>query len=144
MRGHLDVCLAILARSDFSRVNTKDRHGSTALHAAAHDGFLSVVSAILSWPDLLNVNDLSGQGWTALQAAARNGHYLVCELLVRRPDIDLNFESAHGWTATLLVSNCCNALTILGGGSRSKKSFGGGRSSNKSSIFVARENITYM
>ena len=52
--------------------------------------------------------------------------------------------SAAASDATLLFSNCCNALTILGGGPRSKKSFGGGRSNSKSSIFVARESITYM
>ena len=99
MRGHLDVCLAILARPDFSFVNVKNDKGCTALHVAADDGFHDVASAILNRQDFAEVNAVNGFGWTALQFAASNGHYLVCQLLVQHPEIDLNYHSEHGWTA---------------------------------------------
>ena len=99
MRGHLDVCLAIVARPDFSFVNAKDRHGATAFYQAACSGYHVLVEAILRRPDFDDVNGVCFGSCTALTVAAGKGHYIVCEVLLRHPDIDVNFTQTRGWTA---------------------------------------------
>ena len=115
MRGHVDVCLAILARCDFSMVNVKDRRGTTALYQAASSGYHAIVTAILRRPDFHDVNGVCFDGCTALTSAAGSGHYLVCEALLRHHEIDVNYTERPGWTAAHCAaykghSDCCSLI----------------------------------
>ena len=49
------MCLALLARPDFTELNRWQNFGCTALHDAASKGLDSVCLAILSRPDFTEV-----------------------------------------------------------------------------------------
>ena len=99
LRGNAEVCIEILKRPDFTRVNEVDRRGSTALHHAACKDYAEVVAVLLLRDDFEGVNVPNENGWTALHFAADRGHIRTCTELMLHSDLNLNYRSKFGWTA---------------------------------------------
>lgn len=75
------VAVAILARADFTGVNTQTPTGSTSLHSAVLNGLLDVCQAIARREDFTEALALNRDGQTALQLARQFGHHEIAALL---------------------------------------------------------------
>lgn len=75
------VAVAILARGDFTQVNTPTPTGSTSLHSAVLNGLLDVCHALLRREDFTEALALNRDGRTALELARLFGHHEIAALL---------------------------------------------------------------
>ena len=75
--GRIPVALLLVERG--ADVNVQQRHGWTALHAAAHNGSMELLEALLAaGADLTLTTD---DGVTALETARMSGHEAIAERL---------------------------------------------------------------
>merc|ERR1712187_188657 len=70
-RGLTRVCLEVLGRPDFERVNHRNLDGETALHFALYRGNQEVASAIKRHPDFKEEEAINNFGETAEQLGKR-------------------------------------------------------------------------
>jgi ankyrin repeat protein len=61
-------------------VNETDRHGQTALHIAAFEGFTAVVDILIRKG--IAIGSLDKNRWSPLHAASKEGHLTICERLL--------------------------------------------------------------
>jgi ankyrin repeat protein len=93
-RGDDDAVRELLDRG--ADVNTRDRHGQTALMLAAHAGHRGVVETLLAHGANLNVT--AKFGLSALMLAVVAGHTGIVRLLVRAgSDLSLKGSGAPGF-----------------------------------------------
>jgi len=79
--GLSDVCVAILARSDFTEVNAIDDEGSSVLHAAAFMGLSDICTKILERSEFKEATALDCDQRTASSLAEEKGHKELAETL---------------------------------------------------------------
>jgi len=92
--------------------NSQDEQGITALHIAAHEGFLSVCEILLDYGVNTNLNVTNVLKRTPLHLACLGGHTGVAQLLVRS-GADLNLVDIDGNTALHFASEKGHRQLVL-------------------------------
>eukprot|EP01122_Echinamoeba_exundans_P011084 TRINITY_DN428_c1_g1_i1.p1 TRINITY_DN428_c1_g1~~TRINITY_DN428_c1_g1_i1.p1 ORF type:complete len:1357 (+),score=281.76 TRINITY_DN428_c1_g1_i1:175-4245(+) len=92
-------------------VNETDRHGQTALHIAAFEGFTAVVDILIRKG--IAIGSLDKNRWSPLHAASKEGHLAICERLLLE-GADPTVPSSSGTTPFLyLVAHPCSDLLLF-------------------------------
>ncbi|CAE7440210.1 unnamed protein product [Symbiodinium necroappetens] len=80
--GHVQACRALLARSDFGQVNSRNGIGSTALHIAAANDEEEICKMILACPRFtVGAAAVNNNGQTSMDFAAEFGTGLCLDIL---------------------------------------------------------------
>eukprot|EP00439_Symbiodinium_sp_Y106_P068996 s4698_g11.t2 len=80
--GHVQACRALLARSDFGQVNSRNGIGSTALHIAAANDEEEICKMILACSRFtVGANAVNNNGQTSMDFAAEFGTGLCLDIL---------------------------------------------------------------
>jgi ankyrin repeat protein len=93
-------------------LNARDRHGDTALCAAAGENKPGIVRMLLDNP-AVSVVKADNMGSTPLMLAVGNGYADIVKLLLARPEVDVNAEGCGVVVAdNKTVKNDASALTL--------------------------------
>ncbi len=96
-KGKEDIVRFLLSQKE-TDVNWKDEFGQTALHAAAHGGYLRTFQILFHHPTT-EKQVVSFTGSNALMVAAQNGKMTTVEYLLEQKETHVNWKNKVGWTA---------------------------------------------
>jgi len=82
-RGESEICLELLANSEFTALNAQDFLGNTALHSAAAHGLPEVCAGLLKHPGFTALSVANNNGHSALHLAALRGDAGTCKAILK-------------------------------------------------------------
>ncbi|MGR9087260.1 MAG: ankyrin repeat domain-containing protein [Gammaproteobacteria bacterium] len=105
VRGDANTLLAMLGKGD-ENVNSRDRHGQTALMIAARNGHIEAARVLIN--SHADLDHAAKYGLSALMVAIINGHEEIAQLLIEAgADIGITGTGAPGFAGRSALELAC-------------------------------------